>query len=232
MPAFLLFCAFPTHAKTNGASLYSYEKDVRPILESHCVKCHGPDKQKGKLRFDTLSTDFLKDRAAAETWHDASDQVKLAEMPPEDEDPLSTEDRKILTEWIDHNLADAFKKMQGTENSLVMRRLNRAEYQFTMTDLLGFDMDYSDELPNDSLSPDGFLNNGATQVTSAVQIENYLKSARKALDYVLLDGQKPETSTSEVAWNKGSLRGAGNKRYLANSSRRLGRVHYLSLIHI
>ena len=226
MPAFLLFCAFPTHAKTNGASLYSYEKDVRPILESHCVKCHGPDKQKGKLRFDTLSTDFLKDRAAAETWHDASDQVKLAEMPPEDEDPLSTEDRKILTEWIDHNLADAFKKMQGTENSLVMRRLNRAEYQFTMTDLLGFDMDYSDELPNDSLSPDGFLNNGATQVTSAVQIENYLKSARKALDYVLLDGQKPETSTSEVAWNKGNLRGAGNKRYLANSSPRLGRVHY------
>ena len=95
-----------------------------------------------------------------------------------------------------------------------------------MTDLLGFDMDYSDELPNDSLSPDGFLNNGATQVTSAVQIENYLKSARKALDYVLLDGQKPETSTSEVAWNKGNLRGAGNKRYLANSSPRLGRVHY------
>ena len=116
--------------------------------------------------------------------------------------------------------------MQGTESPLVMRRLNRAEYQHTMTDLLGFDMDYSDELPNDSLSPDGFLNNGATQVTSAVQIENYLKSARKALDYVLLDGGKPETSTSEVAWNKGNLRGAGNKRYLGQSSSRLGRVHY------
>ena len=102
--------------------------------------------------------------------------------------------------------------MQGTESPLVMRRLNRAEYQHTMTDLMGFDMDYSDELPNDSLSPDGFLNNGATQVTSAVQIENYLKSARKALDYVLLDGQKPETSTSAVVWNKGNIRGPGNKR--------------------
>jgi len=125
MPGFLLFSAFLTQAKTNEASLYTYEKDVRPILESHCVKCHGPDKQKGKLRFDTLSTDFLKDRAAAETWHDASDQVKLGEMPPEEEAPLSSDDRKILTEWIDNNLSEAFKKMQGTESSLVMRRINR-----------------------------------------------------------------------------------------------------------
>ena len=117
VPACLLFSAFLSQAKTGHASLYTYEKDVRPILDAHCIKCHGPEKQKGKLRFDTLSTDFLKDRAAAETWHDASDQVKLAEMPPEDEDPLSAEDRKILTEWIDHNLADAFKKMQGTESS-------------------------------------------------------------------------------------------------------------------
>ena len=203
-----------------------FEQSVKPILDVHCVKCHGPDKQKGKLRLDTLSTDFLKDRAAAETWHDASDQVKLGEMPPEDENPLSSEDRKILTEWIDRNLEEAFKKMQGTESPLVMRRLNREEYQHTMADLLGFEMDYSDELPNDSLSPDGFLNNGATQVTSAVQIENYLKSARKALDFVLLDGGKPETSTSEVVWNKGNIRGPGNKRYLAYSSPRLGRVNY------
>jgi len=226
MPAFLLFSAFLTQAKTSEASLHTYEKDIRPILESHCVKCHGPDKQKGELRFDTLSTDFLKDRAAAETWHDASDQVKLGEMPPEEEDPLSSEDRKILTEWIDNSLSKAFKKMQGTESSLVMRRINRAEYQNTMTDLLGFEMDYSDELPNDSLSPDGFLNNGASQVTSAVQIESYLKSARKALDFVLLEGRKPETSTSQVVWNKGKIRGPGNSRYLAYSSPRLGRVNY------
>ena len=80
-----------------------FKTDVLPVLQEHCVKCHGPEKQKGKLRLATLSTDFLKDRAAAETWHDASDQVKLGEMPPEDEDPLSQEERKVLTEWIDRN---------------------------------------------------------------------------------------------------------------------------------
>ena len=205
---------------------YHFQNDVFPILKKHCIKCHGLEKQKGDVRLDTLSIDFLKDRTAAETWHDASDQIKLGEMPPEEEDPLSSEDRKIITEWIDRELSESFKKMQGTANSLVIRRLNRAEYQHTMTDLLGMEMDYADELPNDSLSPDGFLNNGANQITSAIQIENYLKSARKALDFILVEGEEPETSTSEVIWNKGKIKGPGNNRYLAGSSPRLGRVNY------
>ena len=29
-----------------------FGRDVRPILERSCWKCHGPDKQKGGLRFD------------------------------------------------------------------------------------------------------------------------------------------------------------------------------------
>ena len=207
-------------------STVSYQAKILPILEKHCIQCHGPEKQKGDVRFDTLSIDFLKDRTAAETWHDASDQIKLGEMPPEEENPLSSDDRKILTEWIDHELSESFKKMQGMSNSLVIRRLNRAEYQNTMTDLLGLEMDYADELPNDSLSPDGFLNNGASQITSAIQIENYLKSARNALHYILIEGGRPETSTSEVVWNKGKIRGPGNSRYLGHSSPNLERVNY------
>src|SRR6185369_5294026 len=29
-----------------------FEKEVRPVLEESCFKCHGPDKQKGGLRLD------------------------------------------------------------------------------------------------------------------------------------------------------------------------------------
>jgi hypothetical protein len=32
----------------------TYEKDIAPLLEVSCVKCHGEDKQKGKIRLDTL----------------------------------------------------------------------------------------------------------------------------------------------------------------------------------
>ena len=29
-----------------------YESEIRPILEQHCIKCHGPEKQKAQLRLD------------------------------------------------------------------------------------------------------------------------------------------------------------------------------------
>src|SRR4051812_14501867 len=29
-----------------------FDKDIKPIFEQHCFKCHGPDKQKGGLRLD------------------------------------------------------------------------------------------------------------------------------------------------------------------------------------
>src|SRR5689334_10407702 len=29
-----------------------FNRDIRPIFADHCVKCHGPEKQKGGLRLD------------------------------------------------------------------------------------------------------------------------------------------------------------------------------------
>ena len=59
-------------------STVSYQDKILPLLKTNCVKCHGADKQKGDIRLDTLSTDFLNDRRAAEIWHDAigSNQVR------------------------------------------------------------------------------------------------------------------------------------------------------------
>src|SRR5260370_7885878 len=32
----------------------SYAADIKPIFEKTCFKCHGPEKQKAKLRLDSL----------------------------------------------------------------------------------------------------------------------------------------------------------------------------------
>ena len=81
---FLLGLFFLHSLQGKEISSVSYQAKILPILEKHCIQCHGSEKQKGDVRFDTLSIDFLKDRTAAETWHDASDQIKLGEMPPEE----------------------------------------------------------------------------------------------------------------------------------------------------
>ena len=207
-------------------SRVNYQDKILPLLKTNCVRCHGADKQKGDIRLDTLSTDFLNDRRAAEIWHDASDQIKLGEMPPEDEKPLSSTERQLITEWIDSSLKNALQKMKGEQIEAVIRRLNRTEYQYTMEDLLGLKMDYIEGLARDPLSSDGFLNNGKALGMSSLQIEHYLKTARKAFGLILNDEEQPESKAYEVKWNKGNIRGPSSKAYVGKSDQRLGRVNY------
>lgn len=39
----------------SGQRGVTYEKDIKPIFEQSCVKCHGAEKPKGKLRLDNLA---------------------------------------------------------------------------------------------------------------------------------------------------------------------------------
>ncbi len=36
-----------------ASALSEFNRDIAPILNAHCVSCHGPEKQKGQLRLDT-----------------------------------------------------------------------------------------------------------------------------------------------------------------------------------
>ena len=63
-----------------------FENEVQPVLRKHCFSCHGPEKQKGDLRFDSLDPDMVNGHAA-ETWHDALDVLNRGEMPPEKAPP-------------------------------------------------------------------------------------------------------------------------------------------------
>ena len=44
-----------------------FTREVRPFLDNYCVPCHGPRKQKSRIRVDHL-TASMKDRKEAELW--------------------------------------------------------------------------------------------------------------------------------------------------------------------
>ena len=203
----------------------AFRDEVRPILQQHCFGCHGQKKQKGDLRLDTLDPDMVRG-TSAERWHDALNNINLGEMPPEDEPQLSAGERRKLVGWLTGELQKAAKARQNTGGQVVMRRLNRAEYQYTMTDLLGLEMDYSGEFPSDARSPEGFKNNGASLNMTALQIENYLKTARKALNFILVEGEQAEKKIAALSRNKGAMKGPSSRRFTGLSSERLGRVNY------
>ncbi len=154
----------------------SFKQSLSPLLADHCGRCHGPEKQKGGLRLDQLSYDLLHDSAAAETWNDILGVINRGEMPPSDEPQLSNRERRRLVGLLTRELKRVVQAGQSTAGRPVLRRMNRVEYQNTMRDLLGIDTDYVQNLPPDSVSADGFKNNGRMLQMSAMQLEYYLAS--------------------------------------------------------
>src|SRR5437667_12719892 len=45
---------WPASAETK----LDFAKQIQPILQQNCIKCHGPEKQKGKLRLDSKEAAF------------------------------------------------------------------------------------------------------------------------------------------------------------------------------
>ena len=202
-----------------------FQEEVKPVLQRHCFRCHGQKKQKGDLRLDTLDPNIVQG-TSAERWHDVLNNINLGEMPPEDELQLSPGERRKLVGWLTGELQKAAKARRDTGEQVVMRRLNRTEYQYTMTDLLGLEMDYSGGFPSDGRSPEGFKNNGASLGMTALQVENYIKIARQAFRFVLVEGEQEKKRVTVVDRNKRSIRGPNSRSFIGNSSERLGRVNF------
>lgn len=140
---------------------------------------------------DRLDPDMVKGRDA-ETWHDALNQLNLGEMPPTKADQPTPAERRILADWMTGELQRAAEAKRFADGRVTMRRLTRYEYRNTLRDLLGVDRDFSKELPPEPLSPDGFLNNGATLEMSPTQIETYLTAARRAMEIAIVEGDRHE----------------------------------------
>ena len=190
----------------HSVSAETFSDEVRPILERRCFRCHGSEEQNGSVRLDTLSADLVSQSADAESWHDALNAINLGEMPPGDEPPLTKAERTAVVDWLTVAIDRAIKSKRETGGRVVMRRLNRVEYQNTMRDLLGLDIDYARDLPPDELSEDGFANNGAALRMSAMQLNYYLQSARSALRRTIVDGPEPtvfEHHATETVADKG-----------------------------
>lgn len=90
----------------------TFEKDIKPIFEKSCAKCHGPEKQKGKLRVDSLEATLKGGEEGKILVAGKSDKsivmysiARVDEetaMPPKDKaEPLTKEQVGLVRAWID-----------------------------------------------------------------------------------------------------------------------------------
>jgi hypothetical protein len=160
-----------------------FERIVRPFIGKYCVECHGPDEQKGKLRLDTLGNDF-SDPRTAELWGEVVNTVNSHEMPPEDKPQPQPDAAGEFADWLAAELGRA--EIAGRASRVILRRMNRAEYNNTIRDLTGVDFQPAEGFPEDA-SAGGFDNIGQALSLSPLQIELYYDAARTVLDRALVE---------------------------------------------
>ena len=179
-----------------------YESHVRPFFEAHCFKCHGPEKSKGELTLHTLDRDLAAGRGI-DRWEDVLDALRSGAMPPEDEPQPDESKRQAVTDWITGGLQAYVEKESQEAPATTARRLTNFEYENTMRDLLGIDLDLIDELPQDPVKPYHFNNTAEFMLLGPEQIDRYLEAARRAFASAIVDPKKPETHSSRQEWDSG-----------------------------
>lgn len=167
-----------------------FKNKIQPLLIAHCYSCHGPaaEKPKGNFRIDRLSAEFA-DSASREAWAGVLKRVKAGDMPPKMKARLSEKETLGLLEWISVGLKAADAR-RAAEGRVVLRRLNRIEYENTVRDLLGVAVELRDLLPVDS-SASGFDNVADALHVSTFLMDKYLEGADKALNQAIANLPQP-----------------------------------------
>lgn len=111
-------------------------------------------------------------------------------MPPKAKPRPPAKEAQALADWISGRITVAEADRRAAQGRVVLRRLNRLEYENTIRDLLGISVDLKELLPPDS-SSDGFDNVGEALHLSSFLMEHYLEAADKALSLAIANGPQP-----------------------------------------
>jgi hypothetical protein len=189
--------------ETPQPKLEAFRQDIQPVLKETCFKCHGPKKQKGDFRVDTLNPDLFQG-GDVDWWLDVMDVLTNSEMPPEDEEEMADEDRGKVIEWLASEIQVASQVRRSEQGHSSFRRMTRYEYNYALQDLLGLPYDFARDLPPETHSEDGFENSSEMLQMSVMQFETYRELGRKALQKATVRGEQPETLYYGITMDQGA----------------------------
>lgn len=164
----------------------SYESKTLPLLRRLCFECHSGEDAEAEIdlaAFETVSA-IQKD---ADTWLKVRQMLNSDQMPPRDAPQPSDEERLQLQTWVGDFLTHEARVRAGDPGPVILRRLNNAEYNYTVQDLTGVaSLDPTREFPVDGAAGEGFTNTGSAQSMSPALVTKYLDAGREVASHAVL----------------------------------------------
>ncbi len=175
------------------AAQKAFKQDVQKFVATYCFECHGNRRSKAGLNLE-VALKKPGDPGFSRKWMDAIANVQAHDMPPDDADQPSDDERQRFL-----NALAQIKYLSARDpGPFVIRRLTKVEYGNTLRDFLGVDASIAKELP-DEVPGEGYLNS-----LSPMQTEQYLGIANAALQQMPAEAQKrlfgdKDTDVREIA---------------------------------
>jgi len=145
------------------------DDEIFPLLERHCLDCHDELSTKGNLDlYEWLD-------------HETSDGTLLFEnlitskMPPADKPQPTAEDKLTLLHWL--------SQRQAATEPQPFRRITRHEFVNAINDLLGTQLDLSDQIPEDRGTRD--FDSDRRIALSREMLTSYFSAADQLLENAL-----------------------------------------------
>ncbi len=162
-----------------------FDGTVKPFVGKYCVACHSgaqPTAQfdlKSYTSLDQVKEDFPR-------WNLLADRLTAHEMPPKQMKQPSDAERQAIIDFVHGVRAGEIRRLGGDPGIVLARRLSNAEYDNTVRDLTGQDMQIARQFPVDPANTAGFDNSGETLTMSPALLNKYLAGARQIADHMVL----------------------------------------------
>ncbi|MCG8466674.1 MAG: DUF1592 domain-containing protein, partial [Gemmatimonadetes bacterium] len=198
----------PPFAAAPPAMAGAITPDTTPqaIVGTVCARCHNTDRMRGNLSLEGF--EVARAEADADVAERMIRKLRAGMMPPPGTRRPDEADLLALAEALETRIDDASDRDPGRRT---FQRLNRAEYERAIQDLLGLDIDASAFLPQETISA-GFDNIADVQNLSATLLEGYLSAAseisRMALGDVDAAPSETEYEVSRYAEQRQHVEGA------------------------
>ncbi|GIW92202.1 MAG: hypothetical protein KatS3mg110_0243 [Pirellulaceae bacterium] len=179
-----------------------FAHEIRPIVKKYCADCHeGPD---AEAELDLVQfQSYQSARQNVAIWLRVREMLESRQMPPPEAPQPPDKQRDQLRGWVRAVLRAEALRHAGDPGHVPLRRLNNAEYNYTIQDLTGVPtLTPADDFPADGAAGEGFSNTGLALAMSPALLEKYVEAAKSVAAHAVLtpEGVRFSPSVSRRDW--------------------------------
>ncbi|QDS95021.1 hypothetical protein FF011L_38050 [Roseimaritima multifibrata] len=181
----------------SSSAMEAYLATGADLVRSHCLDCHNEDFQEAEVDLSAFA-DPEKLAADQELWRRALQMIKFGAMPPADAEPFTDTQREAFVHTLTAALNQAACDLDPKPGKVTVRRLNRSEYDNTVSDLFKTRISVAADFPQDEVGA-GFDNNGDVLSVPPMLFEKYIAAAEQISKQVVFDPSTIEKKTHELS---------------------------------